>query len=128
MCIHQEHYDRLIALYPELPEQEAKSVLHIPAEPMSAAITVKHRGESFLRVEIAFLYPANGKLLPDHKILVRVDLYERKAVPESIWFQGRGTQHTREPKVGVNQQIVNVIARRLGDWLTTLTATSAVVH
>ncbi len=128
MCIHQEHYKQLLDLYPTLPEQEAKSVLHIPTKPMSAAITVKHRGESFLRVEIAFLYPANGKLLPDHKILLRVDLYERKAVPESIWFLGKGTQPTREPKVGVNQQIVNVIARRLGDWLTTLTVTSAQAH
>lgn len=128
MCIHQEHYKQLLDIYPTLPEQEAKAVLHIPATPMSAAITVKHRGESFLRVELAFLYPANGKLIPDHKIQLRVDLYERKAIPESIWFQGRGTQHTREPKVGVNPQIVNVIARRLGDWLTALTATSAQVH
>lgn len=125
MCIHQRHYDQLLALYPALPEQEAKSILHIPAEPMSAAITVKHRGESFLRVELAFLYPAEGKLLPDHKILLRVDLYERKAIPESIWFKGRSTQHTKQPKQPVNQQIVDVIARRLEDWLTRLSAVNA---
>lgn len=128
MCIHQEHYDRLLALYPALPDMPAKEVIPVQSKPMSAAITVKHRGESFLRVEIAFLYPANGKLIPDHKMLLRVDLYERKAVPESIWFRGRGTQYAKQPKEPVNEQIVNVIAKRLGDWLTTLTASSATAH
>lgn len=128
MCIHQEHYNQLLTLYPDLPELAAKDVIPVDSKPMSAALTVKYRGESFLRVEIAFLYSANGKLLPDHKMLLRVDLYERKAVPESIWFQGRGTQYAKQPKEPVNQQIVNVIAKRLGDWLTTLTATSAVAH
>jgi len=128
MCIHQEHYDQLLALYPALPDMPAKEVITVESQPMSAAITVKHRGESFLRVEIAFLYPANGKLIPDHKMLLRVDLYERKAVPESIWFQGRGTQYAKQPKEPVNPQIVTVIARRLGDWLTTLTASRAQAH
>jgi hypothetical protein len=128
MCIHQEHYSQLLALYPGLPDMVAKDVIPIPSKPMSAAITVKHRGESFLRLEIAFLFQAGDTLRPDHKMTVRVDLYERKAVPESIWFLGKGTQHTREPKVGVNPQIVNVIARRLGEWLNTLTASSATAH
>ncbi len=128
MCIHQQHYDQLLNLYPGLPEMVAKDVIPIDSKPMRAAITVKHRGESFLRVEIAFLYPAGEKLLPDHKMQLRVDLYERKAVPESIWFQGRGTQYAKQPKEPVNQQIVNVIARRLGDWLTTLAANSATAH
>jgi hypothetical protein len=128
MCIHQEHYAQLLALYPALPELPAKEVIPVASQPMQASITVKHRGESFLRVEIAFLYHANGKLIPDHKMLLRVDLYERKAVPESIWFQGRGTQHAKQPKEPVNEQIVNVIARRLDDWLNTLAASSATAH
>lgn len=128
MCIHQDNFNQLMTIYPLLGQQEEKSVLEIPVQPMPAAITVKHRGASYVLIEIAFLCPSNGRLVPDHKMRVRVNWYLRQAVPESIWFQGRGTQHTREPKVGVNQQIVNVIARRLGDWLTTLTATSAVAH
>lgn len=128
MCIHQEHYAQLLALYPGLPELVAKEVIPIESRPMRATLTVKHRGASFLRVEIAFLFQAGDTLRPDHKMTVRVDLYERKAVPESIWFLGKGTQHTREPKVGVNPQIEKVIAGRLGEWLTTLTASSATAH
>lgn len=128
MCIHQEHYAQLLALYPALPEMPAKEVIPVATQPMPAAITVKHRGESYLNLEIAFLFDHRGAMVPDHKMMVRVDLYTRKAVPESIWFRGRATQRTKEPKQPVNEQIVNVIARRLGDWLNTLAASSATAH
>lgn len=128
MCIHQQHYDQLLNLCPELPAQEAKAKLPIPSKPMACEISVKHRGESFLRAELVFLYPAGDKWLPDHKMLLRVDFYERKVLPESIWFQGKGTQNVHVPKQGKSDAIRNVLTRRLDDWLANLTAQKEIAN
>jgi len=95
----------------------AQDSIIIPTLPMTGVIKVKQRGQSVMRLEIGFHYQHGEELLPDHKMTVKLDLYERKAIPESIWFKCRGTQHAREPKKSVNEQILNVMNSRLTNWL-----------
>jgi hypothetical protein len=128
MCIHAEHYEQLLNLDPKLPERQAKESLMIPVSPMPGSITVKHRGASVMRVEIAFNTEQQGKLSPDHKMLVKVDMYHRKAIPESIWFRCKGTTHTRVPKKGIDDGIQTVLTNRLHAWLEMLSASAATVH
>lgn len=128
MCIYQEHYERIVRLFPAVTQSAAQDAITIPTSPMTGIIKVKQRGQSVMRVEIGFHYRRGEELLPDHKMTVKLDLHERKAIPESIWFKCRGTTHTREPKVGVNQQVLGVMNNRLADWLGILAGNSATIH
>ena len=128
MCIHAENYERLLNIDPQLPERQAKESLMIPLTPMPGSITVKHRGQSVMRVEIAFNVEHEGKLSPDHKMLVKVDMYQRKVIPESIWFRCKGTTHTRVPNKGIDEGVLSVLTNRLHVWLNLLATAAPTIH
>ena len=101
--------------------------------PGSAGLYVHHLGtgeRASVNGDMKFRYASTFKMaimvlayrLQDQK---KLDLNERKAIPESIWFKCRGTTHTREPKKGVNEQILNVMNNRLADWLGILAGNSS---
>lgn len=129
MCIYKEHYEQILSVFPAVVESAAQDCITIPTSPMTGIIRVKQRGQSVMRLEIGFHYRHGEELLPDHKMTVKLDLHERKAIPESIWFKCRGTTHTREPKKGVNEQILNVMNNRLTNWLGILAGNdNATIH
>ena len=128
MCISQDHYERIVQLFPTIMQSTVQDAVNFPTSPMTGMIKVKQRGQSVMRVEIGFHYRHGEELLPDHKMTVKLDLNERKAIPESIWFKCRGTTHTREPKVGVNPQVLGVLNKRLADWLGILAGHSPSIH
>jgi hypothetical protein len=128
MCIHAENYERLLNIDPQLPERQAKESLMIPLTPMPGSITVKHRGQSVMRVEIAFNVEHDGKLSPDHKMLVKVDMYQRKVIPESIWFRCGGTTHTHVSNNGIDEGVLSVLTNRLHVWLNMLATAAPTIH
>ncbi len=117
MCqtISHENYNHIKQLLPQLDRLVEKEITLLPMPAMDCRITIKQKGVSIMRLEIAFC--EKQKIEPDHKMQVKLNLTEHTAEPESVWFKCRGSTKVRAPKIGIDPAILRVQNNTLKRWL-----------
>lgn len=113
-----QHLSRLLPQFLQLGEQES---VMFPMPVMNCQVSIKQKGISVIRLEIAFC-DMQGK--PDHKMQVKLNLADQTAEPESIWFKCRGTTKVRVPKIGIDPAIMKVQSNTLRQWLESVIQSS----
>lgn len=123
MCqtVHHDNFQHLSRLLPQFSKLTEQEMISFPMPVMNCQISIKQKGVSIIRLEIAFC-DMRGE--PDHKMKVKLNLADRTAEPESIWFKCRGTTKVREPKIGMNLAIMKVQSNTLKQWLESVIQSS----
>ena len=113
-----ENYDHIKQILPQLYKLAEKETALLPMPIMDCKITVKQKGVSIMRLEIAFCEKQKDE--PDHKMQVKLNLSEHTAEPESVWFKCRGSTKVHAPKIGADPAILKVQNNTLKRWLEPL--------